>query len=181
MDLSRLPDDPELARQAIVDHGGAATLTALHHVIEQVRERERDAAARQRRGWITVRAAAHVALATRSSRLALYDLRETLAAAKEPLPVEFLAALTLVGDATCLEPLAAAYARGVAGRGARPDGDWWLRHLADAFHSIATREHMTRRHAAMKRIAQRWPEAARALEPSPAAARVRKGDGTLYR
>jgi hypothetical protein len=179
-DLSRLPDDPELARRAIIDYGGAATLTALHHVIEQVREQERLAGARQRRGWIAVRAAAHVALATRSSRLAVYDLRESLTAAKEPLPVEFLAALTLVGDATCLEPLAAAYARGVAGRGAKAEGDWWLRHLADAFHSIATRQRMTRRHAEMKRIAQRWPEAAKALGPAPGAARVSKASGTLY-
>ena len=178
-DLSSLPDDPELARRAIIDHGGAATLIALHHVIEQVREQERVAGARQRRGWIAVRAAAHVALATRSSRLALYDLRESLAVAKEPLPVEFLAALTLVGDATCLEPLAAAYARGIAGRGAKAAGDWWLLHLADAFHAIATRERITGRHAEMKRIAQRWPEAARALGTAPGAARARKASGTL--
>jgi HEAT repeat protein len=105
------------------------------------------------------RAAAHVALATRGSRLAVYDLREALEAAREPLPVEFLAALTLAGDASCLEPIAAAYARAA---GDHADA-WWPRHLADAFQSIVSREGLTRRHAVVKKIEKRWPDALRAL------------------
>ena len=103
------------------------------------------------------RAAAHVALASRGSRLALYDLRESLESADAPLPVEFLAALSLVGDASCLEAIAAAYARPAAsGRGR---DDWWRQHLADAFRAIVAREAITRRHAVMKKIEKRWPDA----------------------
>ena len=71
-----------------------------------MRERE-GVGAGGRRGdeWTTARAAAHVALAQRGSRLALYDLRESLERAA-PLPVEFLTALSLIGDASCLEPIA---------------------------------------------------------------------------
>jgi HEAT repeat protein len=51
----------------------------------------------------------HLALAQRGSRLVLYDLRESLESTREPLPVEFLAALREIGDVSCLEPLAAAF------------------------------------------------------------------------
>ena len=86
------------------------------------------------------------------------DLRETLETSNGPLPVEFLAALERIGDASCLEPIASAYATAPA------EGDWWREHLAHAFRAIAARERVTRRHAAMKKIARRWPEALLALE-----------------
>ena len=60
---------------------------------------------------MTARAAAHFALAQGGSRLALYDLRETIETAKQPLAVKFMAAVTAIGDATCLEPIAAAHAK----------------------------------------------------------------------
>ena len=80
----------------------------------------------------------------------MYDLRESIESAKAPLPVEFLAALSLVGDASCLEAIAGAHA------GA---GDaWWRDHLADAFRAIVARERLTRRQAAIaKKIEKRWP------------------------
>ena len=53
-------------------------------------------------------AAAPGAGATRQ-QVALYDLREAVEQATEPLPGDFLDALALVGDASALEPLAAAY------------------------------------------------------------------------
>ena len=62
---------------------------------------------------------------SRGSRLALYDLRDSLLET-ERLPVAFLAALEEVGDASCLEPLAAAY--DASPRGSDP---WWRDHLAD--------------------------------------------------
>ena len=108
-----------------------------------MREREGAEPAAARDQWRLARAAAHVALGHRGSRLALYDLRESLEAAKAPLPVEFLAALSLVGDASCLEAIAAAHAQG-EGRLVAP-------HLADAFYAIVAREKLTRRHAAMRR------------------------------
>ena len=92
-----------------------------------------------------------MALAQRGSRLALYDLRESLETAHGPLAVEFLAAVTLVGDATCLEAIAAAHAK------AKPKDAWWRNHLAGAFKAIVTRERLTRRHAALKKIEKRWP------------------------
>jgi len=95
------------------------------------------------------RAAAHVALADRGSRVALYDLRETIESAREPIPVEFFAAVTAIGDATCLEPMAVAYRRA--------KDDWSRRHLADAFRAIVSREKMTRRHATAKKIEKRFP------------------------
>ncbi len=53
----------------------------------------------------------HQALAFRGSRVALYDLRETLEDAATPLPTSFLTALHVLGDASCLEPLAARLGR----------------------------------------------------------------------
>jgi hypothetical protein len=98
-----------------------------------------------------------MALAQRGSRLALYDLRESLETAKGPLPVEFLAALTLIGDATCLEAIAAAHAR------AKAKDAWWREHLARAFRDIVGRERLTKRHAALRRIEKRWPGAITAM------------------
>ena len=143
-----LADDPEALRQAIVDGGAAIALPLAHHLIERLREREASEPPGRRADWTRTRAAAHVALANRGSRLGVYDLRESLEAATAPLPVEFLAALSLIGDASCLEAIAAAHQRS--------SDAWWRRHLADAFHVIATRERMTRRHAVMKKIQKRW-------------------------
>jgi hypothetical protein len=95
------------------------------------------------------RAAAHVALANRGSRIALYDLRESLERGAAPLPVEFLAALSLVGDTSCLEAIAGAHAK------AR--NLWWRQHLADVFRTIVARERLTRRHAVVRKIEKRWP------------------------
>jgi hypothetical protein len=67
------------------------------------------------------------------------------------VPVSFLAALHVVGDQSCLEPLAAAYSRTHA-NDAR-----WRHQLAAAFRTISAREKVTRRHAAMKRILSKWP------------------------
>ena len=102
-----------------------------------------------REQWRTTRAAAHVALANRGSRLALYDLRESLGAAKAPLPVEFLTALSLIGDASCVEAVANAHAKA--------KDAWWRRHLAQAFREIVARERLTKRHAALKRAEKRFP------------------------
>ena len=118
-------------------------------VVDRVREREGSEPPAARVSGRLTRAAAHVALAHRGSRLALYDLRESLDAATGPLPVEFLAALSLVGDASCLEAIAGAHARA---RNA-----WWRQHLADAFRTIVAREKLTRRHAVVRKFEKRWP------------------------
>jgi len=111
----------------------------------------------RREEWRAVRGLAHQALAARNSRLALYDLRDSLL---EPdrLPVAFLAALEEIGDATCLEPLAAAY-----DASSRSGDAWWREHVAAAFRAIVLREGLTRRHASVKRALARWPDSATEL------------------
>ena len=146
---SGLPDDPAALRHALSRSGAAVPLPLLLKVVERVREREGSEPRAARDDWRLARAAAHVALASRGSRLALYDLREALESAKAPLPVEFLTALSMIGDASCVEAIASAHANA--------KDAWWRHHLADAFYTIVQREKLTSRHAAMKRIAKRWP------------------------
>jgi HEAT repeat protein len=149
-----LPDDPVALAHAIAEAGGTIALPLLHRVVERVAERETAEPPGRRGAWTNTRAAAHLALANRGSRLAVYDLRESLERAADPLPVEFLAALSLVGDASCLEPIGAAYAQAAAS--SRVHTDWWRQHLATAFHTIVKRERLTRRHAVLKRVQKRW-------------------------
>jgi HEAT repeat protein len=150
-----LPEDARVLHQAILRGGSDAPLAVMLRIVERVREREGSTPAGQRGEWTTVRAAAHLALANRGSRLALYDLRESLEGARQPLPPEFITALTLVGDASCLEAIAGAYTR-------VRDAEW-RRSLASAFRAIVKRERITRRHAAMKKIEKKWALAAREL------------------
>jgi hypothetical protein len=150
-----LPDDPVALGRAISEAARSIALPVLHHLIERIHEREATEPPGHRLEWTNARAAAHLALATRGSRLALYDIRESLERATAPLPVEFLAALSLVGDAGCLEAVAAAYAK--SGGPNRARTDWWRQHLASAFQTIVKRERLTRRHALMKKILKRWP------------------------
>lgn len=146
-----LPDDPAVLREALDSHASSAAVTELRKLIEAVRAKEKQARAAQQPAWRSLRGALHQALALRGSRVAVYDLRETLEEVAGPLPVSFLAALHVVGDASCLAPLAAAHAR------ATGEGPWRTQ-VRDAFRAIARRERMTRRHAVMKRIAAKWPD-----------------------
>jgi HEAT repeat protein len=164
-----LPDHPDSLRQWLAAAGADAPLSTLHRLVQRLRDRERETADAGRRGeWMTARAIAHQVLAARGSTVALYDLRETIESG-EPAPVEMIAALDAIGDRTCLEPIAAAHARLTerAGHQTRqPDpgaADWWRRHLAEAFRTIAAREKLNERHAVAKRIRARWPGAADSL------------------
>ena len=148
-----LPADADTLRHAIAHAGNAVALPALLRIIERVREREAQEPLARRAEWTAARATAHLALANRRSRLAVYDLRESIDAAKAPLPVEFLAALSIIGDASCVEAMAGAYTRA--------KDAWWRDHLADAFRAIVAREKLTRRHAAIRKIEKRWPETLR--------------------
>jgi len=168
-----LPEDPEELGEAVARAGGDIALPVLLRVIERVREREASEPAARRAEWTRVRGRVHVALAARGSRIALYDLRESLestssmssmssgSATSAPLPVEFLSALSTAGDVSCLEAVVAAYARATPSGGSTgPKGDqWWRDHLADAFKTIVKRERLTRRHAVVKRIEKRWGSA----------------------
>lgn len=150
----RLPGSPGPLKQALASRRASSRLTELQHLVDHVRVREqRETVAERREEWRAVRGAVHQALAARNSRLALYDLRDSLLD-PDRLPVAFLAALEEIGDATCLETLAAAYEAS-----SRSGDAWWREHVAAAFRAIVLREGLTRRHAAVKRTMARWPEA----------------------
>lgn len=164
----QLPDDANPLRQWLAAAGAEAPLPTLHRIVQRVRERERQAKDQVRRTeWMTARAVAHQVLAARGSTVALYDLRETIESG-ERAPVEMLAALAEIGDKTCLEPIAAAYARLLAQPKGKTEGDdWWREHLGAAFRTIAAREKLNARHAVAKRLRARWPETAVALIGPP--------------
>jgi len=147
-----LPDDPRALREVIVAHAEQAPLAVLRRLIESVREREATATKPPRRNdWQGLRGALHQAVALRGSRIALYDLRETIERATGPLPPSFLAAIQAVGDESCLEPLATAHAR------ASDEQPRWRHQLEQAFHVVAKREHLTARHSAMRRALAKSP------------------------
>jgi HEAT repeat protein len=147
----RLPDDPAGLRDAIGVHAPATPLADLRRLIEALAAREqgepRQAVAQK---WLAVRGALHQALALRGSRIALYDLRETLERATAPLPSAFLGAVQTIGDDSCLEPLAAAFVRAKDAR--------WQHQLTQAFHEIVKRERITKRHSALRRALAKAPE-----------------------
>jgi HEAT repeat protein len=153
-----LPDTPAALRLALTEAADQVPLGALQQLIERVRFREGAESGPARTEWMALRAQAHAVLAQRGSRLALYDLKETLESAREPLAVEFLGAAAAIGDASCLEPLAAAYSHAV--ESGRKVDDWWRQRITDVFRTIAARERVTRRTAAGKRITARWRDAA---------------------
>ncbi len=92
---------------------------------------------------------------------AVYDLREWLETARAPLPVDAFAALSLVGDASCLEAIASRYAA--------PPDEWSKSRLADLFRAILKREGVSRRDPVIKRIERKqrraldelWPDTGR--------------------
>src|SRR5688572_1364222 len=150
----RLPASPTALKKTLISKRTTARLTELQHLVDHLRAQEqRETEAIRREEWRAVRGAVHQALAARNSRLALYDLRDSLLD-PDRLPVAFLAALEEIGDATCLEPLAAAF-----DASSRSGDTWWREHVATAFRAIVNREGLTRRHAAVKRTLARWPDA----------------------
>jgi hypothetical protein len=144
-------DDPVAMSEWIGDHRDAP-LSALHHAITRAREKELEGPpTRIRQAWTVARGAAHAVLAQRGSRVALYDLRESFDSAIAPLPLDFLSAMGLLGDATCLEPLARAWA-------ALPEDSWWRDRLREAAVNIAKRHKLTNRHAALKRLRSKYAD-----------------------
>lgn len=146
-----LPDAPGGLRDALPAHAASAPLADLRRLIEAVAAREQQASGpAAAREWLALRGAIHQALALRGSRIALYDLRDTFERAAGALPSSFLGAVQMAGDESCLEPLAAAFAR---------TGDQrWRHQLAQAFHEIVKRERMTKRHSALRRALARAPQ-----------------------
>lgn len=150
LDPEAIGDDADTVRRLVLEAGPAAPLPVLHRLVERLRAREAGLPPPARAPWRLARAAVHQVLAARGSRVALYDLRESLESAADALPVGMLAALARIGDASCLEPIASAHARST---------DPWLRdQLAATLTAIAARERLTRRHHIIRRLARRHPD-----------------------
>lgn len=143
-----------------------APLSALHAVITQLRTAEARADGEMSRlQHLVARGAVHAVLASRQSAVALYDLRETFDAATTPLPLNYLMAMTTIGDAACLESLGRAWA-------ATPSTEtWWRERLSEAAATIAARLKLTKRHAAVKRVDAKWPGFLMARKTSDSARR----------
>jgi hypothetical protein len=153
----RIPDDPAVLRSAVRLRADSAALGSLQKLVDTVKTREGDTSAGPRaQQWRAARGAIHQALALRGSNVAVYDLRETVAAADGALPPSFVAALQAIGDKSCLEPIAAALSRAAG-------DERWRYDLMEAFDAIVKRERVPRNAAVMKRIATRWPDAAAVL------------------
>jgi hypothetical protein len=149
-------DDPHAIRELVADAGARVPLSTLHTLILRLSERER-ASARpaDQAGWNAALATAHRVLAERGSRLALFDLREAIPRTPPERLGDLVTAARLVGDGSCLAPLAEALPRA---SGALHD------RIAEAFRTIVRREGLTRRHAALRRVLERHPEAGVLLE-----------------
>jgi hypothetical protein len=148
LETDGLPESADAVRSALAA-APAAPLPLLHRLVVLIRQHEAHAGEARRAEWLAARAAVHQALAARGSRVALYDLRETLEGTA-PLPPAMIGALKAIGDTSCLEPLASALAA--------TDEPWLQAHLTDAFTAIRQRERLTRRHAVIRRLAERYPQ-----------------------
>jgi hypothetical protein len=166
----RLPDRAEQLRDAMQTRAASAPLAALQKLIEALHEREEAGAVAESHQWRSARGALHQALALRGSKIAVYDLRESIAATAVPLPTTFLTALHVVGDESCLEAIAAAYNTAAtmphAQAGTQSDERYgeterWLQQLTAAFQAIVKREKIARSAAPLTRLASKWPDAAR--------------------
>lgn len=143
-------DDPPSLGAWLAEHGATAPFSALHAAIAGAREREQaESPGRRRDEWTRMRGAAHLALAHRGSRVALYDLREAFDLARQPLPADFLTAAARVADESCLEPMARAWA------GAKGE-PWWRSRLMETAADVVARLKLTGRHATLKRIRTKW-------------------------
>jgi hypothetical protein len=144
-------EDPVQVREWIHAYGAGAALNTLHELVTRTREREHaESSSRLRSEWLQARGRAHQALAKRDSLVALYDLRETFESATSALPQSFLSTAVAIGDASCLEPLARAWA--IAGK----DLDW-KHQLSTTASAIMRREKLTGRSAAVKKLRANFP------------------------
>lgn len=161
-----LPHSPEGLAKALDEAAPVMPLSVLHRLVVALKDKEtRTRAAEARAAWTRLRGHVHDHLAARHSRIGLYDLRESLEAADEPLPPEFLSALGRIGHADTLESLAVAYRRAVSGnvswtRGslaAHESAERWRTSLLETFQAIVRRERLTRRSRALKRALAKSP------------------------
>lgn len=164
-----LGESAEPLLDAARDLASHTPLGVIQRMIEGVRKRQDTADAPQRSGWRELRGQLHASLSARHSTVALYDLREAFEHTREPLPDPFVEAVQRIGDDSCVEALAAGYTRVV--------DEAWRERVTRAFATIAVREKLSARHAAIRRTAARWPEAHEAFSRLLRTTPRRKRDG----
>ncbi len=144
-------DDDAAAARDWLDANPDAPLSQLADLVSRARTREDTAPSpEERRAWQQVRGATHLHLSKRESRVSLYDLREAFERADGALPHDFAAAIGALGDASCLDALGHAWAASEADA-------WWRERLGEAARQIVTREKITGRNAALRKVRARWP------------------------
>jgi hypothetical protein len=144
-------EDPVAVREWIQAYGSGATLSTLHALVTKTREREQaESSSRLRSEWLQARGRAHHALAKRQSLVALYDIRETFESSSSALPQSFVSSAAAIGDASCLEPLARAWAAG--GKDLS-----WKHQLSTTAATIMRREKLTGRSAVVKKLRANFP------------------------
>lgn len=143
----RLPPSPDELRAALAREGEACSVAELQDLLGEIGQVERKTRDQIALEWAGVRAAVHVLLAARESRLGVADLRETIERWHDRLPMGFVVAIGEVGDADCLEAVAAAYERA--------ESEWVREQMVSAFRQVMRRHALTRRHAAVKRAERR--------------------------
>jgi hypothetical protein len=151
----RLPSNPDTVLDVVQRAGATAPLSTLHSLLKNVRSAE-GGAGRKRSDWTGVRGAIHLVLARRESRVALYDLREAFEDVEQhPLPADFLTAVQLIGDGTCLEPLARAWMNAPRTSKKNRD-DAWTGQLRETFQAVLARQRPAERKKTLDRLGQRW-------------------------
>ena len=117
-----------------------APLTVLHKVIERVRAHEAALPPTRPTPGASCVPPRILRSPTRGSRLAVYDLRESVEALGSQTPVGMLSALQQVGDVSVLDAVADAWAGST--------NAWFRGQLVTIFREIVAREKITKRHAA---------------------------------
>lgn len=143
----RLPDAAGSLREAVQLRAASAPLGTLQKLVDAVGTRETSPGEAAAADWRATRGAVHQALALRGSRIAVYDLRETVESTTDALPSTFLTALHLVGDESCLTAIASAHKRSA-------QDPRWRQQLEAAFQAIVKREKLSRKPSA-KLLAKR--------------------------
>ena len=144
------PGEIDAAREWLQDREDVP-LPVLHDFIVYARQQEHvadDPAVRS--GWKAVRGLSHSRLAARGSTVALYDLREAFEESTEPLPLDFLGAIGAIGDTSCLEPMAKAWA-------AAPAETWWRDRLSQVAADVMKRTRLSAKSAAVRRLRAKYP------------------------
>lgn len=142
-----LPPSPDALRVALAHHGEARPVSELQDLVNAIASAERTAGEHEALEWAGTRAAVHLLLAARESRLGMADLRDTVERWHDRLPMGFVVALGEIGDADSLESLAMAYERARS--------EWVREQIVGAFRQVLRRHSLTRRHAAVKRAERR--------------------------